>query len=337
METARASAPNPLSRSHRYLIRSAVPTPAPPPATTLVVPAGPGVRLDQFLAACFDPHSRRRAREVIAAGGVQVNGRPARKGDVLQPGDSVRLSAGAPGPTALTPQPELPLTVLFEDDVLIAVDKPAGMPSVALRPTDRDTLANALAGHLPELCDAGRNPLEAGLVHRLDSATSGVVLAARTRAAWLDLREQFDARAVHKLYNAVVEGDIARAGTVDVPIAHHPRRRREMLACPNADQAAARQARPAVTHYRPLERFGSSTLLAVTIATGVRHQIRVHLATLGHAIRGDERYGSGGAGRLMLHATRLRVRHPAHGGEVTINCPPPADFAAALDRLRARR
>jgi 23S rRNA pseudouridine1911/1915/1917 synthase len=302
-----------------------------------VVPAGPARRLDQFLAAHFDPHSRRRAREVIAAGAVQVNGRLARKGDVLQPGDSVSLRTGMPGPAELTPQPELALAVLFQDDCLIAVDKPAGMPSVALRSADRDTLANALVGHLPELGAAGRNPLEAGLVHRLDSATSGVVLAARTRTAWLDLREQFDARAVHKLYSAVVAGDVARAGTIDTPIAHHPRRRRLMVACPNADQARTWQAQPAITHYRPLERFGTATLLAVTIATGVRHQIRVHLAALGHAILGDAPYGSARPGRLMLHATRLRVRHPVQRGEVTISCPPPAEFAAALDRLRTAR
>lgn len=311
-----------------------MPTPAPA-AATLVVPAGPALRLDQFLAAHFEPHSRRRARALIAAGAVQVNGRAARKGDVVQAGDAVSLSAGLPGPSELTPQPELALAVLFQDDCLIAVDKPAGTPSVALRAADRDTLANALVGHLPELGAAGRNPLEAGLVHRLDSATSGVVLAARTRAAWLALREQFDARAVHKLYTALVEGDMARAGTIDTPIAHHPRRRRAMVACPNPDQARTWQAQPAITHYRPLERFGGATLLAVTIATGVRHQIRVHLAASGHPICGDERYGSVHAGRLMLHATRLRVRHPTHGGEVTISCPPPADFAAALDRWRA--
>ena len=290
------------------------------------------MRLDRFVLAHVRGGSRRTASELVAAGAVRVNGRPGRKGQMIRPGDTVDLALDALA-AALEPQPELPLAVLFADDALVAVDKPAGMPAVALRASDRDTLANALLGRFPELAATSPAFLETGLVHRLDTATSGVVLAARTPQAWHALREQFRQRAVEKHYLALACGTIGQAGTVRVPIAHRPRRPREMCACPEPQRARALRARAAETHYRPLRAGAGVTLLEIDIPTGVRHQIRVHLASIGHPIVGDPLYAADvgiTAPRLMLHATRLRVRHPVSGQGVTIESPEPLGFHDVL-------
>lgn len=272
--------------------------------------------------------TRRRTAAIIATGAVRVNGRPARKGQLLQRGDLVEIDAAALVTAPLAAQPELALPVRYQDDVLIALDKPPGMPAVALRASDRDTAANFLVAIAPESATAGGSPLEAGFVHRLDTGTSGVLLAARTAAAWRDLREQFRRGEVAKHYLAWVDGDVARAGTRREPIAHEPRRPRSMRVCFDPQQARALAARPALTRFRPLERLGHATLLAVEITTGVRHQIRAHLAAARHPVVGDTLYGGSAAPRLMLHAATLVVRHPISGRWLRIESPPPASLAA---------
>lgn len=303
-----------------------MPAPLPPGAQRLVCDAD-GVRLDRLVADRGGALTRRRTAAIIAAGAVRVNGRLARKGQLLRRGDVVDIAA-AVAEDALAPQPELALSILHEDDALIAIDKPSGMPAVALHPSDRDTVANFLIGHAPETAAAGGSPLEAGLVHRLDTGTSGVLLAARTAAAWRDLREQFRRREVEKRYRAWVDGDVKRPGSRREPIAHEPGRPRAMRVCFDAAQARALAARPAFTRYRPLDRLGHATLLEIEIATGVRHQIRVHLAACGHPVCGDALYGGSAAARLMLHACAVTVRHPRDGHRLRIDCPLPTDFAA---------
>jgi len=301
-----------------------------------VVEPGDGGRLDHFLVRHLERCSRRQARRLIDAGAVLVNGRAARKGGALRANDVVAVDR-----SILDQQPaaqaELHLPVLFADETLVAIDKPAGMPAVALRPGDRDTVANYLLGGYPELRQVGSARFEAGLVHRLDTATSGVLVAARSMSAWHALRAEFGARRVGKLYLAVVAGIVRTPGVVSAPIAHHPRRPREMCACTEARRATALRARPASTRYRPLQRFGAATLLAVRIATGVRHQIRVHLAAIGHPVLGDETYGdaaaAGAAPRLLLHASRLSIAHPSGGARVRIRSPLPVDFQIALGDL----
>lgn len=287
-----------------------------------------GVRLDRLIADCGGALTRRRTAAIIAAGAVRVNGRPGRKGQVLRHGDVVDIDVGAFAESPLAPRPELALPILYEDDALIAIDKPTGLPSVALHAGDRDTAANFLIGHAPETAAAGGSPLEAGLVHRLDTGTSGALLAARSPAAWRDLREQFRRREVEKRYLVWVDGDLRRSGSRREPIAHEPGRPRAMRVCFDPQQARALAARPAVTHYRPVERRGHATLLEVEIASGVRHQIRVHLAASGHPVCGDTLYGGAPAPRLMLHACALTVRHPVGGRRLRIESPLPADFAA---------
>lgn len=303
---------------------------------TFVVSDGDEERLDRFLVRQLSGCSRRQARMAIGAGAVLVNGRRGRKGHTLRPGDVVRadLSILDGEPTS---QPELQVPTLYVDEAVVAVDKPAGMPSIALRADDRDTLANYLLGHYPELRALGGSPFEAGLVHRLDTPTSGVLVAARTVAAWDDLRAQFRARRVEKLYLAVVAGRVTARGIVATAIAHRPHRPREMAVCVDPARAQVLHARPALTRYRPLRGFDSATLLAVRIPTGVRHQIRVHLASIGHPILGDPLYGdtasARAADRLLLHAARLSVSHPTTRRRLIIRCPLPAGFQTAMHRL----
>ena len=317
-------------------IERAVSTP-PRDADTFVVGDDDSTRLDQFLVRHLPDCSRRRARLAIGLGAVLVNGRRGRKGQPLRPGDVVRADRAA-WDRALVPQPDLAVPVLYADADIVAVDKPAGMPSIALRADDNGTVANYLLGHYPEVRGVGGSAFEAGLAHRLDTATSGVLVAGRTAAAWRRLRAQFHDRRVDKLYLAVVVGDVAHGGTIATPIAHRPRRPREMCVCAEPERAGVLHARPAFTCYRPFRRFGDATLLAVRIRTGVRHQIRVHLDSIGHPLMGDTVYGHQeatlAASRLLLHAARLAIIHPTDGRRVIIRSPLPKDFRAALRCLQ---
>lgn len=302
---------------------------APPPSGPLRLRCeDDGVRLDRFLTAHMTGASRRRTAAIIAAGAVRVNGRRAAKGRMLQRGDAVDvdLTVELAAPPA---DPTLAVPILYEDHALLALAKPSGMPAVARRASDRGTAANFLLAYAPETAAAGRTPLEAGLAHRLDNGTSGVLLAARAPDAWRSLRAQFHARSVEKEYFAWVDGLTAGSGGCRDPVAHHPRQPRRMVVCRDATQAARWGARPADTRYRALERRGERTLLAVSITTGVRHQIRAHLAAAGHPLCGDVLYGGSPAPRLMLHAAALTVAHPDDGRRLSITCPPPPDFGVA--------
>jgi 23S rRNA pseudouridine1911/1915/1917 synthase len=300
-----------------------------PPADTFFVRDDDRDRLDRFLVRHLPGCSRRLARDAIGAGAVWVNDRAAHKGQALQSGDVVRIDRTVfeRQPAA---QPDLAVPLLYADDAMVAVDKPAGMPTTALRASDRDTVANYLFGRYSELRGVGGSTFEAGLVHRLDTATSGVLLAARTQAAWRNLRAQFRTRRVGKLYLAVVAGLVPRRGTVDAPIAQ---RQRRVSVSPRANRDRS-APRPALTRYRPLRRSRTATLVSIQIPTGVRHQIRAHLAAIGHPVLGDPLYGGASAARLaprlLLHAARLRVAHPISGARVIIRSRLPVDFQTAL-------
>jgi len=264
-----------------------------------------------------------------------VNGRRARKGDLVRSNDVVQVNEDLSVPPALQPNPRLVMPILFEDAALIALDKPAGMPSQALRVQETETAANFLLACDPAMAAAGTTDREAGIVHRLDTDTSGVLLAARTADAYRLLRQQFSRHEVVKEYLALVEGDVPAPGVARTPIMHDPRNPRRMTTSAAFDQE--QRARRAVTYFRPLERFRHATLLLVQIPTGVMHQIRVHLASVGHPVVGDRLYGRPPvhAGRQLLHASKLSFRHPDSGQPVEISSPVPADFAAALATLRA--
>jgi len=300
---------------------------------TLALPSAvTPLRLDMFLARQVPGCSRRDAQRAIAAGAVQVNGHPGRKGDFVHAGDQVQVAEEVFAPPVLQPNFDLVVPVLYEDDVLIAVDKPAGMPSQALHANESRTVANFLLAHDASLAGVGNREREAGLVHRLDSDTSGVLLAARTVEAYRALRQQFSQRQVLKQYVVLVEGKVVAPGAVREPLVHDKRDRRKMRVTPEGTAGA----RDALTYYQPKDTWAECTLLAVRIPTGVMHQIRVHLASIGHPVVGDHLYGRANspAPRQLLHAAQLRFVHPVVAEPRQITSPLPADFAGFLATLK---
>lgn len=299
-----------------------------------------GVRADRFLAEKLSGRGRRALARAFEDGHVRVNGRRARKGQFLEAGDEVEVDEAPPDAAALQPiaQPELPLDVLHEDAERVCVAKPPGMPTHPLRAGERGTLANALVARYPECAGAGLDPREAGFAHRLDTGTSGVLLAARTPAAWRALRATFHEGRVDKEYLALVVGEVGRAGEIDLPIAHdraagHAGR---MRVCEDPDEAARRGALPARTSYEVERRFRDFTLLRCRAHTGRMHQVRVHLAHLGTPVVGDAVYGIAVAGAPpvvghFLHAARLALPDG-----LAVTAPLPPDRAAALASLQER-
>ena len=284
-------------------------------------------RLDKAVAKLFSV-SRGRAMEWIAEGRVRIDGRRAPKGAPVQPG--ARICVERPPPDQPAPEPLLPIRIVHADAHLIVADKPAGMPSHPLKPGERGTAANALVGRFPELAQVGPAAREGGLVHRLDADTSGLLLAARTEAAHAMLRAQFTARSVEKGYLALVTGEIHAGGEIALPLLHDPRDPRKMQAASDAQFAEA-----AVTRFAPVERRGGFTLLEVEIPTGVMHQIRAHLAFIGHPLAGDALYGGPdlpGLSRHFLHASRLAFAHP-DGSRVRYESELPPDLVSPLRDL----
>ena len=279
-----------------------------------------GIRLDRFLTARLPTLSRRELSELIALKTVFVNGDPARKGRHLTQGDIVRAHLH----TRLSPNPGLALAVLFADEAFVAIDKPAGMPSVALRHSETTTVANFLAARFPETLSVGSAQREAGLVHRLDTDTSGVLLAARTSAAYTYLRTQFYQRRVYKEYRAVVEGHFQTTGACRFFLAPRGPYRRHMQVVQDSS------AQEALATYIPLQAGADWTLVQIVIKTGVRHQIRAHLSALGHPIWGDRRYGSRlRKDALHLHAHIIACGHPdstEQGRQIRIVSPLPQIF-----------
>jgi 23S rRNA pseudouridine1911/1915/1917 synthase len=289
-------------------------------------------RLDRAVAKLFGV-SRGRAMEWIAEGRVRIGGKRAPKGAPVQAG--ARISVALPPPDQPVAEPELAIRIVHADASLVVADKPAGMPSHPLKPGEKGTAANALVGRFPELAKVGPSPREGGLVHRLDTDTSGLLLAARTDAAHAMLRAQFSARTVEKGYLALVGGEIHAGGEIALPLLHDPRDPRRMQAASDPEYAAEHGARPAVTRFLPLERKGGFTLLDVEIPTGVMHQIRVHLAFIGHPLAGDALYGGAdvpGLSRHFLHAARLAFAHP-DGSRARYQSPLPQDLDHALRAL----
>jgi len=260
------------------------------------------------------------------AGRVLVNGRALRPADQVRQNDVVEFDR--PAPVHVLPRPELiPLDVLYEDSDLVVVFKPAGMVVHPAAGHHSGTLVHALLG-LGGSWSAAGGEARPGLVHRLDKDTSGLLVAARTDTAHQALSSQLADRTMSRVYQAIAVGQIAAPGGVlEGDIGRHPRDRKRM-----AVVASGRSAR---THYQVLEPLRGHTLLRCDLDTGRTHQIRVHLAAFGHPVAGDSVYGGGrGAPRPMLHAWRLRLRHPRTGEQLAFESAPPADFATFLEGVR---
>jgi len=298
------------------------------PLVLTVTAADDGARLDQWLAHALDC-SRREAQRLIDDGGVRVDGARAAKGTRLRAGAEVRVAA-APArdeDKRPLPEPEAPLVELYADEALVAVDKPAGIATHPLRPGERGTLANALVARHPECALVADDVREGGFAHRLDTETSGVVIAARTRAAWQSLRRAFGDGAVAKEYLALVAGAPPATGTIDVPLVHAGRRVR-VAGDRDLDALEAR------TDFETLARGEGVALVRARSSSGRMHQIRVHLAFRGHPLVGDALYGgpppAAGTRGHFLHAAAISFPHPSTGAPTRIEAPLPPDRAAVL-------
>ncbi len=300
------------------------------PVERLIPPELAGLRLDQALARLFPEHSRTRLQTWIRDGSVTVDAAHADVKRRVWGGERVALAqARAARDDAYRAQP-IALAIVHEDAAILVVDKPAGLVVHPGAGNREGTLANALVHRAPQLAALPR----AGIVHRLDKDTSGLLVVARTAEAQTSLVRQLAARTVKREYLALVHGAVTAAGEVDAPIGRHRTARTRM--------AVTARGRPARTRYRVLERFDGATLLAVTLETGRTHQIRVHMHALGHPLVGDPAYGRRTRGasplarfpRQALHAARLGLVHPATGLDCEWRSPLPEDLRAALARLR---
>lgn len=304
-----------------------------------------GKRLDRFLVDALPELSRARARALLEGGQVRVNGRRMHKGDPLEAGAEVVISGALP-PQDFdpVPSPEVPLTVLHEDADIIAIAKPAGVPTHPLRPDEVGTLANAIAARYPETRGVGFHRREPGLLHRLDTDTSGVVLLARNPETFEALRAATREEKISKRYLALVEGVVAADGAVEFPLVPHRKDPKRVEAVTeHVRLRAGTRTHPAVTRYRVARRFDGFTLLEVELHAGYRHQVRVHLAAVGHPLVGDTLYRGPELPEAMelslrrhfLHASEVRLTHPRTGEELRIIAPLPEDLSAVLGRLRS--
>lgn len=295
--------------------------------TFAVPPEEAGERLDRVLADRFPDLSRAQLQRLIRSGAITVNDTVVRPACRLAPGDLITVTF--PEEPTVRPEP-FPLDIVYEDEHLLVVNKPAGM---VVHPAARmvsGTLVNALLAHCPQVADVGGSD-RAGIVHRLDRETSGLIVVAKNPEAHAALQRQFKRRLVRKTYVALVEGQVQpREGIIEVPIGRDPKDRTRM--------AVSRTGRPAVTQYRVVEIFPQYTLLEVRPHTGRTHQIRVHLAWLGYPVVGDRVYGRRRQtlmpDRHFLHARDLAFTHPVTGEKLALSAPLPPELASVLNQLR---
>ncbi|MCS7219698.1 MAG: RluA family pseudouridine synthase [Anaerolineae bacterium] len=294
-----------------------------------------GERIDRWLAMALPDRSRAEIQRWIKEGHVRVDGISPKASYKVRPGDTVIVQIPPPLPAMALPEP-IPLDILYEDNDLLVINKPAGMvvhPAPG-RVHRTGTLVNAVLAHVPDLVIGGEQ--RPGIVHRLDKDTSGVILVAKNDAALRDLQAQFKARTVEKAYLALVEGELPTThGRIEAPIGRDPRHRQRMAVVPE------HRGRSAVTEFLVLERFSGYTLIEARPRTGRTHQIRVHLTSIGHPLVGDPVYGRKHprlhCPRQFLHAFRIGVRLPSSGMWAEFTAPLPADLEEVLERLRRER
>jgi len=291
-------------------------------------------RLDHYLVRTGFAPSRRVAQDLVERGMVRINGRRSKKSEIVGAEDRVEVDA-ADRRAAIEPNAGLALEVIHEDAAVIVVNKPGGVPCHPLDAGERDTVMNAVVARFPETATVGEKPLEGGLVHRLDNGTSGALLIARNRGAFEKLRDAIRAGKIARRYEALVAGALERKTEIDAPIAHHAKNARKMVAGDPSSANPKRAGRAAITLAEPIRRVGEFTLLSVAPKTGSRHQIRVHLASLGHPLVGDTLYGGPASetlahGRFWLHLCDIAFDSPAVG-HVKATAPLPPDLKKLID------
>lgn len=308
-------------------------------ASWAVAPDEAGVRLDAFLRRKLPQLSARELKRMIEAGDFAVDRKRRKKSYIVRPGELVTfvgdqslLGREPPARSASG------VRTVYEDEDLLIVDKPAGMPTHGYSARETESLANHLVALWPELKHVGKSPWQPGLVNRLDRETSGLVLVARNPEAFGALTAQLHSGEVEKKYWALVCGATPAAGTIDYPLVHAPKNRRKMVALVHPARYPGEKRWPAVTHYRRLGSAAGFTFVEAEMKTGVMHQIRAHFAALGNPLAGDALYGGrsplpGRGARHFLHAFYLACRHPRSGAVVACQSPLPADLAEALRQL----
>ena len=290
-----------------------------------------GVRLDAFLSA-DGALTRSQAARLIAEGRVRINGKPAAKSARLSGGETVTVDVPQLRETALPPQ-DIPLDVVYEDDDVIVVNKPTGLVVHPAPGHPDGTLVNALLHHCGDSLSGIGGEKRPGIVHRIDRDTSGLIIAAKNDAAHLALSAQLKDHSLSRTYECLVTGNMKQdSGTVDAPIGRSSADRKKMAVVPTG--------RRAVTHWEVVARYPGVTHLRCRLETGRTHQIRVHMAYIGHPILGDTVYGAKkpvpGLTGQCLHATGLRFVHPRTGEPVELHCPLPPEFTAMLQKLQSK-
>jgi len=295
--------------------------------------AAAGARLDRWLAESLPDLSRSRIQHLIAGQHVTVNGVATKASHRLHGGETIEIDVPPLPPEELIPEP-IALTVIFEDEHVLVIDKPAGMVVHPGAGNATGTLAAAALAHAPAIAGVG-GPRRPGIVHRLDKDTSGVLVMAKTRAAYEALTAQLSARSVTRRYVAVVHGRVGlAAGVIDAPMGRDPNHRQRMAVRPPG------KGKRAVTHYRVLERFPHFTCLELKLETGRTHQIRVHMASLGHPVVGDRTYGRSRGKQpiisegLALHAVTLAFLHPISQKRLEFTAAFPQRLERLLSQLR---
>jgi len=295
----------------------------------LAEPEAGGARLDSYLAGHIPDLTRSAAQRLIESGLVTVDGRTVLKSSKLSGGETVEVMRPEPEPAVACPQ-NIPLDVVFEDEDVIVVNKPAGLVVHPAPGHPDGTLVNALLYHCGGSLSGVGGALRPGIVHRIDRDTSGLMIAAKNDAAHQLLAAQLQDHTLSRTYEAIVVGGMREdSGTVNAPIGRHPTDRKKMA-------VIERGGRPAVTHWTVLERFPGYTHIGCRLETGRTHQIRVHMAYIGHPVYGDPVYGAGKPGLTgqCLHAAGLRFIHPRNGEAIELSCPLDGEFLAVLQKLR---
>ena len=298
-----------------------------------------GSRLDKAIVTLVEGASRARVKRTIDEGEVRLNGRRAPKGAVVTAGDVIVLedTVGRSADEACIPEPDAKLDVRFETSAVLIVEKPAGQPTTPLRADEKGTLAGALLGKYPELAGVGYSALEPGVVHRLDTDTSGLVVVARTKAAFETLRDALQSEQLQKEYLLICQSDgLPDDGVIEHPIANHPKDQKRVYPCVHPRDVMRYAPRPALTKFSVVKRVssesGSWALVRATAPRAVRHQLRAHFAAIEHALAGDKLYGvDGSLGRHALHASRVAFEgagQPELRFDVTSDLP--ADMQALI-------